>query len=40
MPQSKEIIKCNICGELLEHKEYWAKEHLKEYPEHRDYKFI
>ena len=29
MSKSKELIKCNICGEKLEHKEYWAKEHLK-----------
>jgi len=40
MLQPKEFIKCNTCKETLEHKMYWAKEHIKKNPDHRDYKFI
>lgn len=28
---------CDICGEKLEYKKYFAQEHLKKFPDHKKY---
>ena len=33
----EQIVICDSCGEKLEYKTYWAKEHRKKFPNHKIY---
>jgi hypothetical protein len=38
MSEPKQIVICQACGEQLEYKMYWAKEHREKYPDHKQYR--
>jgi hypothetical protein len=35
LEKEPKIVICDTCGEKLEYKENWGKEHIEKFPEHR-----